>query len=194
MQLEITTLCNAHVALEPYEPRHRGEVRAAAADPAIWSYMPDDLSTGDFNPWFDGVLTEQAKGKILFFAVRCAATGQVCGSTGYLNIAPAHDRLEIGHTWYAPAAQGTNINPAAKLAMFSHAFACGAQRVELKCDARNARSRAAILKLGAVEEGTLRRHMRISSGFVRDTVYYSVLREEWPKVKAGLEARLASVP
>lgn len=193
MKLKAMILRNVHVALEPYEPRHREELRAAASDPAIWPYMPDDLSGDDFDGWFTDALKEQDKGCIIFHAVRRAGTGQVCGSTGYLNIAPAHGRVEIGYTWYAPDTQGTEVNPAAKLLMFSHAFDCGAERVELKCDARNARSRAAILKLGAVEEGTLRRHMRLSNGFVRDTVYYSVLREEWPLVRAGLEQRLAPV-
>lgn len=195
MRLAPTPLENAYVALEPYEPRHLDELAAAVRSaPGIWRYMPDDLTAVDFADWFEGALEVQRKGKMIFHAVRRRATGALCGSTSYLNIAPEHSRVEIGYTWYLPDAQGTDVNPASKLLMLGNAFQSGAERVELKCDARNAHSRAAILKLGAVEEGTLRRHMRISNGHIRDTVYYSVLREEWPKVRAGLEARLESPP
>jgi RimJ/RimL family protein N-acetyltransferase len=104
---------------------------------------------------------------------------------------PEHKRAEIGFTWYAQSAQGSEVNPAAKLLLFAHAFASGANRVELKCDARNTRSRAAILKLGATQEGILRHHMVMPDGHLRDTVYFSVLAQEWPQVRARLEARLA---
>ncbi len=117
----------------------------------------------------------------------------VCiGQTCYLAIAPEHARVEIGGTWYAPAAQGSRVNPACKLLMLGHAFACGAERVELKTDALNARSRAAMLKMGAQFEGVHRHHMRRPDGTWRDTAWFSVLRAEWPGVKAGLEARLAA--
>lgn len=192
MHLVPRPLENAFVALEPYGPAHVEELHTTARSaPGIWRYMPDDLSViEDFEDWFEGALEEQRAGRAIFHAVRRKATGALCGSTSYLNVVPAHARLEVGYTWYVPDAQGTEVNPAAKLLMFANAFGCGAERVELKCDARNARSRAAIRKLGAVEEGTLRRHMRTSDGHVRDTVYYSILREEWPEVRARLEARL----
>jgi RimJ/RimL family protein N-acetyltransferase len=112
------------------------------------------------------------------------------GQTCYLAIAPEHDRVEVGGTWYAPAAQATHVSPAAKLLMLGHAFACGAERVELKTDARNMRSRNAMLKMGAQFEGIHRRHMRRRDGTRRDTAWYSVIREEWRAVKARLEARL----
>ncbi|MFP3942900.1 MAG: GNAT family N-acetyltransferase [Alphaproteobacteria bacterium] len=191
MRLTPCLLENAHIALEPYTPGHLNELQVAARSaPGIWCYMPDDLSTVDFPDWFEGALEEQRAGRAIFHAVRRKYTGVLCGSTSYLNIVPAHARVEIGYTWYVPDAQGTEVNPAAKLLMFANAFEAGAERVELKCDARNARSRAAMRKFGAVEEGTLRRHMRMPGGHMRDTVYYSVLREEWPEVRAHLLSRL----
>jgi N-acetyltransferase len=193
MHLNPRSLENAHVALEPYAPAHQDELHAAARSaPDIWRYMPDNLGAEgfDFADWFNGAVEEQHAGRAIFHAVRRKATGRLCGSTSYLNIVPAHARVEIGYTWYAPDAQGTEVNPAAKLLMFENAFGSGAERVELKCDARNARSRAAMLKFGAVEEGTLRRHMRMPGGYLRDTVYYSVLPDEWPAVRSHLMARL----
>jgi RimJ/RimL family protein N-acetyltransferase len=113
------------------------------------------------------------------------------GSTRLANVEPAHRRAEIGWTWVAAPWQRTAVNTEAKLLLLGHAFdAMGCQRVELKTDALNARSRAAIARLGAVEEGTLRHHMITESGRVRDTVYFSILAGEWPAVRAGLEARL----
>lgn len=102
--------------------------------------------------------------------------------------------MEIGHTWYARDSWGGTVNPSCKYLLFSYAFdTLKFNRVELKCDARNTRSRAAILKLGALEEGTLRKHMVTYDGFIRDTVYFSVVAEEWPRVRAGLESRLAGM-
>ena len=134
-----------------------------------------------------------AKGARIVFAVRRLADGAIVGSTSYANIVPEHARLEVGWTWYVRTAQATAINPEAKLLLFANAFeTAGYHRVELKIDSRNARSRAAILKLGAREEGILRGHVWMPAGYWRDTVYFSVLAEEWPTVKAGLEARLAA--
>jgi RimJ/RimL family protein N-acetyltransferase len=116
------------------------------------------------------------------------------GSTSYLAIAPEHAKVEIGATWYEPAAQGTAVNPEAKYLLLANAFAANYNRVELKTDARNARSRAAMRKMGATEEGTLRGHMWMPQGYFRDSVYFSILASEWPQVKAGLETRLAAFP
>jgi RimJ/RimL family protein N-acetyltransferase len=118
--------------------------------------------------------------------------GKIVGQSCYLNIRPRDAGVEIGSTWYMREAQGGFVNPAAKLLLLGHAFACGVERVELKTDALNDHSRAAILKLGAKFEGVHRRHMRRADGTLRDTAWYSVLREEWPAVKAGLEARVAA--
>ena len=115
------------------------------------------------------------------------------GSARFTHIFPAHRRAEIGGTWYAREAQGTAVNPEAKLLLLGHAFAAGLRRVELVCDARNARSRAAILKLGAREEGRLRAHMVLPDGGRRDSLMFSITDEDWPAVRARLEARLAAV-
>jgi RimJ/RimL family protein N-acetyltransferase len=115
--------------------------------------------------------------------------------TRYLNIEEAHKRLEIGSTWYEPSTWGGPVNPECKLLLMRHAFeTLRFHRVEYKTDARNARSRAAILKLGAVQEGILARHMVMADGHIRDSVIFSIVDTGWPKVKAGLEKRLAALP
>ena len=119
------------------------------------------------------------------------ADGRAVGCSSYLDIRPAHRGLEVGFTWIAPWARGTKANPEAKLLMLGFAFErLAALRVQLKCDARNERSAAAITKLGARFEGRLRRHIVMPDGYVRDTLMFSVTDEEWPEVRAGLERRL----
>jgi RimJ/RimL family protein N-acetyltransferase len=119
---------------------------------------------------------------------------QVVGMTCFLNIVAEASRVEIGGTWFNPSAQGGLANPASKLLMIERAFGWGAERVEFKTDARNGQSRAALKKLGATEEGVLRRHQRRPDGSLRDTVYFSILREEWGWVREGLDARLGKHP
>jgi RimJ/RimL family protein N-acetyltransferase len=136
-------------------------------------------------------LDEQARGASLPFATVVRATGAVVGSTRFGNLAPAHRRAEIGWTWLAAPWQRTAANTEAKLLQLGHAFeAWGCERVEFKTDALNERSRAALARLGAVEEGTLRHHLVTERGRLRDSVYYSVLAAEWPAVRDRLRARL----
>jgi RimJ/RimL family protein N-acetyltransferase len=128
---------------------------------------------------------------VLPFTVLLQSTGEVVGSTSYMDIRPPHMGLEIGMTWYAEQQRGTKVNPECKFLLLRHAFeSLGCVRVQLKTDGRNLQSQAAISKLGAKLEGTLRKHMIMYDGFVRDTVMYSILADEWPEVKAGLLARL----
>jgi RimJ/RimL family protein N-acetyltransferase len=176
--------------LAPLTEADRKEMQPAAADPALFRYWPRDMAADKWNENFDWMLQEQAAGRWLFHTVR-ASSGQILGQTCYLAIRPEHKGVEIGGTWYVASAHGTQVNPACKLALLDNAFACGAERVELKTDARNARSRAAILKLGASFEGIFRRHLLLPDGHWRDTAWFSILRDEWPTVKEGLEARLA---
>ena len=184
-------LTGRYIALEPLSDAHRNGLRAAADDPSIFRYMPLDGSGENFPIWWDESAHAHASGERMVFAVRRLADGVIVGSSSYGNIVPAHARVEIGWTWYAKAAQASAVNPEAKLLLMAYAFeTAGYHRVELKTDSTNARSRAAILKLGASEEGTLRGHMWMPRGYWRDTVYYSVLADEWPGVRAGLEARL----
>jgi RimJ/RimL family protein N-acetyltransferase len=176
------------VTLEPLGHDHLDALGAAAADPRIWRYLSTDLRDGACrNAWLAAALTGQAAGSALPFAIR-DARGTVVGSTRYLNIAPEHRRLEIGWTWLASSHWGGPTNLAMKLLMLKHAFeALGAIRVELRTDVLNQASRAAIARLGANEEGVLRRHMIVAEGRVRDTVQFAILDEQWPEIKPRLE-------
>lgn len=191
MKLAATTLTHQRVRLEPFEERHREGLTAAAADPAIWRHMPYDVVGHGYSAWFDWLLAQQAEGRWAPHAV-VAPTGRIVGQSCYLNVRPRDRGVEIGGTWYAPEAQGTAVNPAAKLLLLEHAFASGAERVEFKTDALNARSRAAMEKLGCTFEGVFRRHMLRPDGTWRDSAYYSIIREDWPDSRARLETRLAA--
>ena len=190
MQLVHQTLENAHVRLEPLAEAHREPLRAPAlADPLTWRHWPRDMVGEGWDRQFDWQLDEQAAGRWMLHAVISPDAGAV-GQSCYLALRPEHSGVEIGGTWYGPAARGTAINPASKLLLLGHAFASGAERVELKTDSENTASRAAMLKMGATFEGIHRRHMRRHNGTWRDTAWYAVLREDWPRVEAGLWARL----
>jgi len=190
MDLAAATLTLGRVRLEPFTEDHRtGLAGVAEADAELFRHMPVPVIKNGYSAWFDLLRADQAAGRSIPHAIFLddALVGQSC----YLNIRRRDAGVEIGSTWYARTAHGGIVNPSAKLLLMNHAFTSGAERVELKTDALNAQSRAAILKLGAKFEGIHRRHMRRADGTLRDTAWYSVLREEWPTVKAGLEARLA---
>ena len=186
------TLEGEVVRLEPLGPEHVEGLCAVAFDPDLWRWMPVVLrSRADVERFVGDALQGRASGVELPFATIVQGAGTVVGSTRYLAIAPAHRRLEIGWTWIARPWQRTAVNTEAKLLMLGHAFdGLGCHRVEFKTDALNAPSRAAILRLGAREEGTFRRHMVMPDGRLRDSAYYSIIDAEWPAVKAGLLARL----
>jgi N-acetyltransferase len=193
MELAARTLENAYVRLEPLEARHRAEAIAAAeADPAIFRHMPYPVAEHGFAPSFDWLLKERVAGRWIPHAVR-APDGRFVGQSCYLTIRERDAGVEIGGTWYVRDAQGTAINPAAKLALLDNAFAQGAERVEFKTDALNAQSRAALTKLGATFEGVHRRHMKRLDGTWRDSAYFSIVREDWAEVRARLESRLAAL-
>ncbi len=191
MELLVDRLAGAQVVLEPFAEDHREALRSVAADQDIWTYMPRAAVGDDFDIWFNTALEALETKQEIGFIVRRTMEGDVVGSTRFLNLDAAHERLEIGHTFYAKEVWGTTVNPGAKLLLMTHAFeVMGANRVALRCDALNAHSRAAIEKLGAQFEGILRAHMLMSSGRRRNTAVYSILRAEWAGVRAGLEARL----
>ncbi len=198
MDLAATTLTHTRVRLEPFEERHRDGLIAAAADPAIWTHIPFPVIERGYGAWFDLLREEQASGRWLPYAVLALNSspagggGKIVGQSCYINPRPVDSCVEIGGTWYVPEAQATLVNPAAKLLLLGHAFASGAERVELKTDALNARSRAAMLKLGCGFEGIHRHHMRRLDGTWRDTAWYSILRAEWPGVRTKLEARITA--
>ena len=180
------------VALEPLALAHVDALCEVGLDPELWRWTASLVrSAEDMRRWVAQALAWRDAGTALPFAIVERASGRVVGSTRLANVEPAHRRAEIGWTWVAAGWQRTAVNTEAKLLLLAHAFdAMGCLRVELKTDALNARSRSAIARLGAVEEGTLRRHMITESGRVRDTVYFSIVAEEWPAVRAGLAARL----
>jgi len=193
MKVEPVTLAGAHMRLEPLALDHVDGLARVGLDPALWRWGLSALTTSaDMRAYVETALDERRRGVSLPFAVVHAGRDQIVGSTRYGNIAPADYRLEIGWTWYAAAHQRTAANTETKLLLLAHAFeTLGAMRVEFKTDALNVASRAALRRLGAVEEGTFRKHMLTASGRVRDSVYFSIVDTEWPAVKARLTARLA---
>ena len=188
------TLVGTHVRLEPLALDHLDGLVRIGLDPELWRWGLSALTTAaDMRAYIETALDEQRRGVSLPFAVVDVAHDEVVGSTRYGNIAPADHRLEIGWTWYATTHQRTAANTETKLLLLTHAFeTLGAMRVEFKTDALNLRSRAALARIGAAEEGTFRKHMLTASGRVRDSVYFSIVDTEWPAVKARLASKLRS--
>jgi RimJ/RimL family protein N-acetyltransferase len=188
------TLAGSTVRLEPIRAEHAElfwEIAKNDLDD-IFRWIPYRMQTPeDFQQLVTKALQEQERGESVVFATVESATGRVIGSTRFMNIDRNNRRVEIGSTWIAPAWQRTAVNTEAKYLMLRHAFEVWqCLRVELKTDTLNQKSRNAILRLGAKEEGTLRRHVVTWTGRVRDSVYFSILDSEWPKVKAKLEEKL----
>jgi aminoglycoside 6'-N-acetyltransferase/ribosomal-protein-alanine N-acetyltransferase len=163
-----------------------------ATAPDTFVYFPGGpraWSRESFRGFVEGMLGETNRWMML---VEEPGTGRVLGSSSFMDMRAAHLGLEIGSTWYSPHARGTLVNPECKLLMLAHAFdVLGCERVQLKCDWRNERSKRAIAKMGATFEGVLRKHMVMPDGFVRDTAMFSVIKSEWPGVRARLEQRLS---
>lgn len=184
------TLRGRLVVLEPVELRHEEQLwEAATEDRGIWRWMKADYSAS--RERFHAYLAHAAPDEVAFATLE-AATGRALGSTRFLAIREGDRVLEIGSTWLRPSAWGTGANVEAKLLMLEHAFErWGAQRVELKSDARNWRSRAAMRALGARFEGVFRKHMVCEYG-IRDSAWYAITDDEWPAVRLRLERRLAA--
>ena len=181
------------VRLEPMALEHVDALTLVGLDPSLWALTTARIATRDgLLEYVRTALAEQVAGTALPFVTIVRATGEVIGSTRFANVVHEHARAEIGWTWITPRWQRTAVNTEAKYLMLRHAFEhMGCRRVELKTNALNARSRAAMLRIGATEEGTLRRHMINADGSPRDSVYFSVIAEEWPAVCARLEKLLA---
>jgi RimJ/RimL family protein N-acetyltransferase len=193
LPFDAPVLAGRVVQLEPLVETHREPLRPMAQDERIWTTSLTHALGPSFDTWFDEALRERAAGRRLPFAVRLA-DGRIVGSSSYLDITPAHLRLEIGATWYHPDVWATAVNPECKLLLLTHAFeVLQVNRVALVTDALNLRSQAAIAKLGAVREGVLRADRITQTGRVRDSVVFSILAPEWPAVRAGLERRLATL-
>jgi RimJ/RimL family protein N-acetyltransferase len=185
------------VRLEPLTAAHGPGLRAAAAPAEIWTWMrdrPPASSDAGWEAFLGAALAASAAGTEAAFATLDARTGEPIGSTRFLTLRPEHRGLEIGWTWLTPAAWRTGANAEAKLLQLTHAFeTLGCLRVELKTHARNTRSRVAMARLGATQEGVFRRHM-VTPGVgdgVRDSVFFSITDQDWPDVRTRLQARLA---
>jgi N-acetyltransferase len=184
------TLSGDVVRLEPLGPGHLDGLWRASRDPRVWTWLSirQPRTETELEAWLD----EAVEGPYHAFATVLRASGDVSGSTRFLNARPNDRSVEIGWTWLAPSAWGTGANVEAKLLMLEHAFErWGCRRVELKTDARNERSRRAMEAFGAVFEGIHRKHMLVRGGENRDSAWYSVVDDEWPAVRAGLLGRLA---
>jgi RimJ/RimL family protein N-acetyltransferase len=183
-----------HVRLEPLSKGHLAGLAEVGLDEEMWRWIPTQVrTTEEMAAYIETALQEQERGVSLPFAIVRRTTGGAIGSTRYGNIDRTHHRVEIGWTWVAREWQRTAMNTEAKYLLLKHAFeTLGCIRVELKTDSLNERSRAAILRIGAREEGTFRNHMITASGRIRHTDYFSIIDSEWPAAKARLEAILGS--
>ncbi|MDQ6917798.1 MAG: GNAT family N-acetyltransferase [Candidatus Dormibacteraeota bacterium] len=193
MELGPLTLTGRNVRLEPLARSHVDDLMVAAADPLIWRWLPEKItSRADLERWLEDALRAQELGSEYPFAVIDLGSGRAVGSTRYMDVSRSHRGVEVGWTWYGRDAQGTVVNPESKLLLLGHAFErWDAIRLYLKTDSLNERSRAAIAKLGAKYEGDLRNHRIRPDGTYRHSSYYSILDSEWPAVKQGLERRIA---
>ena len=191
MKIEPKVLESRFARLEPVGEQHREALQAAFnADQDVWTRLyPYSWAGEHFDPTWAKLMADNAKGGTQGYAV--VAAGDVVGLTTFYGIDLPNAVLEVGGTYYRPDARGGAVNPAAKRLMMGHAFDSGARRVVYRVDASNARSRAAVLKLGAVQEGILRQDRETWTGRIRDTVIFSILVDEWPAVRQRLDERLA---
>jgi N-acetyltransferase len=194
MMVKPVTLEGRHVRLEPLSKAHLVGLAAVGLDEELWRWIPTSVRTPEeMASYIETALQELERGVSLPFAILEKATGRAIGSTRYGNIDRTHHRVEIGWTWVARQWQRTAMNTEAKYLLLRCAFeTLGCMRVELKTDSLNEKSRAAILRIGAKEEGIFRNHMITASGRIRHSAYYSIIDSEWPAVKARLEAKLNS--
>ena len=187
------TLEGHGVRLEPLTAAHEAPLAAAAADGELWKlWFTSVPAPGETSQYIESALAGLAAGQMLPWAVRELSTGLIAGTTRYHDIVAPVDRVEIGWTWYGARWQRSRVNTACKLLLMTQAFdALGCAVVGLRTDIFNTRSQQAIEALGANRDGVLRHYMARRDGSGRDTVMYSILRAEWPAVRAHLEARLA---
>jgi RimJ/RimL family protein N-acetyltransferase len=192
-RVEPVILEGRKVRLEPLALEHIPRLAEVALDPAIWQWtIARPTDEAGLGAWAEAALANRAAGSEFPFVTLEASTGRPIGSSRFMNIVLEHRRVEIGWTWVAPAWQRTGANREAKLLMLGHAFdTLGCRRVEFKTDSLNEPSRTALLAIGAQYEGIFRNHMVMPDGRMRHSAYYSVIDEEWPAVRAGLERSLA---
>jgi len=191
-RIEPVTLEGRIVRLEPLSLEHVPGLAEVGLDPELWRWtLARPQGVDDVRAWAVSTISARDAGTEFPFATIDVASGRPIGSSRYMNIVLEHRRLEIGWTWVAPPWQRTGANREAKLLMLEHAFErLGCRRVEFKTDSNNEKSRVALLGIGASFEGIFRNHMVMPDGRMRHSAWYSVIDEEWPAVRAGLEAKL----
>lgn len=188
MIIEPHVLVGEYIRLEPVTGAMREAMRAVVeTDPKSWSILAVNGQGAYFDDYFQRLTATPNR---ISYAVRLLANDEIVGTTSLYDISAQHRSVEIGSTYYRPDARGGRVNPEAKLLLLGHAFDNGAVRVQLRTDARNVCSQAAMRKLGATQEGVLRRHLLTWNGHQRDSVIYSIIADEWPDVRAGLVRRL----
>jgi len=193
VNIEVDELIGDRVELRALKVEHVAGLYEAAKYPEIWTYMPKAIvEMADMARAAKDAIAQRRLKLEWPFVIIDRASGDIIGSTRYLDIVPAHKAVEIGWTWLTPSVWRSAVNTECKYLLLRHAFeTAGAIRVCLKTDNRNLRSQAAIERIGGVKEGVLRRHRILPDGFRRDSAYFSIIDEEWPDVKARLEAMLA---
>ncbi len=188
--VEPIVLVGDYVRLEPLDIRHAKDL-ALACDEHMFDFFPVFPREFTESGLREYIVVRTRVRDYLSFAIVLQSTGEAIGSSSFFDIKPEHKTLEIGHTWIKNEHRGTLVNPEIKLLMLEHAFeVLGPNRVQLKTDARNLHSQAAMKKLGATFEGTFRNHMVMPDGHIRDSVYFSIIPTDWPRVKQGLVERL----
>lgn len=191
-RLQPVTLAGEVVRLEPLTASHAEPLAQVGLHPELWRLQPEPVQTlDDMQRYVDRARAGQRDGNCLPFVIVRQDNGQVIGATRYMDIALAHKRLEIGGTWLTPASQRSGANTEAKFLLLQHAFeTIGIMRIVFKTELSNMQSRQAILRIGGVEEGVFRKHLIAQSGRARDMVYFAILDEDWPAVKARLLMRM----
>jgi|SRR5690606_25612687 len=176
---------NEKARLVPLQLEHFEDLKSIAFDESLWKFTINKIHReSDLLNYIERAIKERENRQSYPFVIYDVATGKIAGSTRYGNISPEHHRLEIGWTWYAPEFQRTGLNRACKFELLQYAFEqLNCIRVELKTGSLNQQSQTAIAKIGATKEGVLRKHMIQEDGSFRDTVYFSILQNEWPRIK-----------
>jgi RimJ/RimL family protein N-acetyltransferase len=190
VKLEYIPLTGKFLRLQPFAPELKAEVRAAVdCDPDTWAIMPVNPMGDGFDAYWSAACGAPL-GQRMAYAIRRCRDDRVIGMSTYYTELLSQRGVSIGTSFLHPSVRGGPANPEAKLLMLDHAFGCGAVRVQFKVDTRNQRSQAAVTKLGAVREGVLRRDRLTWIGYIRDTVVFSILDHEWPRLKAQLQSRV----
>jgi len=192
MNIHPVILEGEHVRLEPLTQVHLAPLCEVGLDEELWKLTTTLIRTpADMKKYIETAMEEYARGRALPFAIIERSSGRAVGSTRFGNIETSHRRVEIGWTWIARQWQRTVVNTEAKYLLLSHAFdTLGCIRVEFKTDSTNNRSRNALARIGAKEEGVMRNHMIVPGGRIRHSVYFSIVDSEWPEVKKNLELKL----